>query len=86
MTKKPDLAMAPDELAIELLITGQILTGGRPEAERLLQQIKDRHAHKLAGIQRAAADKLDGSLNTKTETASTMRNVAALIDPEGAAA
>jgi hypothetical protein len=44
--------MSPDELAIELLTTGQSLTSGRPEAERLLQQIKDRHAHELAERQR----------------------------------
>ncbi|MFJ8006137.1 hypothetical protein [Streptomyces fagopyri] len=46
---QPDcLTMTPDELAIELLTTGQAMTGGRPEAERLLQQIKDAHAHTRA--------------------------------------
>lgn len=82
MTKKPDLTMTPDELAIELFISGQLITGGRAEAERLLKQIKDRHAHQLAELQRASADELDAALGTATETASTMRSAAALIDPE----
>jgi enoyl-CoA hydratase/carnithine racemase len=84
MTDKPRVSMTPDELALELFTTGQEMTGGRAEAERLLQQIKDRHAHTLAGQQRAAADKLDAALKTQTETASTMRNTAALIDPQAA--
>jgi len=48
MTDKPAMTMTPEALAIELLTTGQSMTGGRAEAERLLRQIKDRHAHQLA--------------------------------------
>ena len=55
MTRKPDVVMTPDELAAELFISGQRITGGRPEAERLLKQIKDRHAHELAEQQRTDA-------------------------------
>lgn len=55
MTDKPSVTMTPDELAVELFTTGQVMTGGRPEAERLLRQIKDRHAHQLADQQRTDA-------------------------------
>ncbi|MEU6365721.1 hypothetical protein ABZ876_08190 [Streptomyces sp. NPDC046931] len=48
MTDKPQATMTPDELALELFTTGQSITGGRKEAERLLRQIKARHAHQLA--------------------------------------
>lgn len=48
MTEKPHVTMTPDELALELFTTGQAITGGRGEAERLLRQIKVRHAHQLA--------------------------------------
>ncbi len=48
MTDRPHLKMTSEELAIELLTTGQILDGGRPEAERLLAEIKNKHAHQLA--------------------------------------
>ena len=48
MTEQPRVTMSPDELAIELFTSGQSMTGGRAEAERLLKQIKDRHAHQLA--------------------------------------
>jgi hypothetical protein len=49
---QPDMTMSSDELAIELFTSSQSLTGGRAEAERLLQQVKDRHAHQLAEQQR----------------------------------
>jgi hypothetical protein len=48
MTDKPRVTMTPDELALELFTSGQSLNGGRDEAERLLRQIKSRHAHQLA--------------------------------------
>jgi hypothetical protein len=42
MPDQTPVKMSPDELAIALFTTGQSMTGGRPEAERLLKQIKDR--------------------------------------------
>jgi hypothetical protein len=45
------MIMSCDELAIELFTTNQVVTD-RGEAERLLKQIKDGHAHELAEQQR----------------------------------
>lgn len=59
MTEQPRVTMSPDELAIDLFTTGQSMTGGRAEAQRLLKQIKDRHAHQLAEQQRAAIKETD---------------------------
>lgn len=77
---QPDLKMTSEELAIELLTTGQALTGGRSEALRLLQQVKDRHAHELAEQQRAAIKATDDPVFHEGE-AGWLAN---LIDPKAA--
>jgi hypothetical protein len=82
MTDKPHVTMTPDELVIELLTTGQSLTGGRDEAERLLWQVKDRHAHRLAEEIReeTAALKAHGVL--EPDHYRPCRDAASQIDPE----
>ena len=52
MTDRPHVTMTSEELALELLTTSQALDGGRAEAERLLAEIKNKHAHALAEQQR----------------------------------
>jgi hypothetical protein len=74
--------MTPDGLALELFTTGQEMTGGRAEVERLLQQIKDRHAHTLAGQQRTDAGLR--AAEGETALAEYGRELADLIDPEAA--
>jgi hypothetical protein len=81
MTDQPTVAMSPDELAIELFTTSQVVTG-RGEAERLLRQVKNRHAHELAEQQRTDAA-LRGT-EGETELAEYGRELADLIDPEAA--
>lgn len=80
MTRKPDVVMTPDELAVELFSSGQLITGGRPEAERLLKQIKDRHAHELA--EQLRADAALRATEGEIELAQYGRELADLIDPE----
>lgn len=80
MNEKPHVTMTPEDLALDLFTTGQSLTAGRAEAERLLQQIKDRHAHQLAEQQREAIRKTDDPVFYEGE-AGWLPN---LIDPETA--
>jgi hypothetical protein len=80
MTDKPHVTMSPDELAIELFTTSQVITG-RGEAERLLKQIKDQHAHQLAEQLRADAAVGDKSGLTRIY----YRAAADRIDPKATA-
>jgi hypothetical protein len=82
MTDKPRVTMTPDELALELFTSSQVMTGGRAEAERLLQQIKDRHAHTLSGQQRTDAGLR--AAEGETALAEYGRELADLIDPQAA--
>jgi hypothetical protein len=87
MTDKPHATMSPDELALELFTSGQSMTGGRAEAERLLQQIKDRHAHQLAEQQRnhfgvGDAPVLRAHCDPDCDFCQGVTSAADLIDPE----
>lgn len=80
MTDKPHLTMTSEELAIELLTSSQVLTS-RAEAERLLKQIKDRHAHELAEQIRTAWNAHDPKKPGNVTMLSAL-NAANHIDPE----
>ena len=83
MTDRPRVTMSPDELAVELFTTSQVVAG-RGEAERLLKQIKDRHAHQLAEQIRATASAEDGPATKWNwwDAATIPASCADLIDPE----
>lgn len=81
MTDKAHLKMTSEELAVELLTSGQLLEGGRPEAERLLLEIKNKHAHQLAEQIRAAWTAHDPKRPGNVTMLSAL-NAADHIDPE----
>lgn len=50
------LTMSPEELAIELMTSGQRLSGGREEAKRLLKSLHVQWGRQIANRQRNAHD------------------------------
>lgn len=56
MTEKQ--AMSAEDLAVELLTSRQHVTGGRPEALRLLGELRDLWGRQIAARQRVAHDEM----------------------------